>query len=141
MNAQPSFPRHFSYFVNRLAGGFKKNKVRLQPISGSTISPNQTFQVRLPTNALIVPDSFNLYATIGAVANAVPPQHGLASMLSRCDIRINGSSIHQGGILNWNNLYNMMFVAQGSKELVRKNSGLNRAQPLFFDDIPADGIS
>jgi hypothetical protein len=35
----------------------------------------------------------------------------------------------------------MMFVAQGSKELVRKNSGLNRAQPLFFDDIPQLGIA
>jgi len=144
MNAQPSFPRHFSYFVNRLAGGFKKNKVRLQPISGSTISPNQTFQVRLPTNALIIPDSFNIYATIAKSGdstklpdNATIPQHGLASMFNRVDVRINGSSVHQGGILNWNNLYNMMFVCQGSKELVRKNAGLNRAQPLFADDITA----
>ena len=141
MNAQPSFPRHFSYFVNRLAGGFKKNKVRLQPISGSTISPNQTFQVRLPTNALIIPDSFNVYATINSLSNAIPPQHGLASMFNRVDVRVNGSSIHQGGILNWNNLYNMMFVCQGSKELVRKNSGQNRAQPLFWDDISAGAIN
>lgn len=35
----------------------------------------------------------------------------------------------------------MMFVCQGSKELVRKNSGQNRAQPLFADDIPAAGAA
>lgn len=139
--ASPAFPKHFSYYINKLAGGFHKNKIRLQPISGTSIGPNQTFQVRLPTNALIVPDSFNVYATCGAVANALPPVHGLSSMFSRVDVRINGSSIHQGGILNWNNLYNLMFVAQGSKELVRKNSGPNRAQPLFADDIPAAGAA
>ena len=139
--ASPAFPKHFSYYINKLAGGFHKNKVRLQPISGTSICPNQTFQIRLPTNALIVPDSFNVYATCGALANALPPVHGLSSMFSRVDIRINGSSIHQGGILNWNNLYNMLFVAQGSKELVRKNSGQNRAQPLFADDIPAAGAA
>lgn len=139
--AQPSFPRHFSYYINKLAGGFHKNKVRLQPISGTTISPNQTFQVRLPTNALIVPDSFNIYASVSALANALPPQHGLSSMFNRVDVRINGSSIHQGGIQNWNNLYNIMFVCQGSKELVRKNSGQNRAEPLFAQDITAGGLA
>lgn len=136
--AAPAFPKHFSYYINKLAGGLHKNKVRLQPISGSTISPNQTFQVRLPTNALIVPDSFNIYADIVLPAHATAPQHGLSSLFNRVDVRINGSSIHQGGILNWNNLYNMMFACQGSKEMVRKNSGLNRAQPVVFQDI-ADG--
>lgn len=136
--ASPAFPKHFSYYINRLAGGFKKNKIRLQPISGSTISPNQTFQVRLPTNALIVPDSFNVYADIVIPGHATAPQHGLSSLFNRVDVRINGSSIHQGGILNWNNLYNMMFACQGSKELVRKNAGLNRAQPVVWQDI-ADG--
>lgn len=133
--AMPAFPKHFSYYINKLAGGFHKNKVRLQPISGSTISPNQTFQVRLPTNALIVPDSFNVYADIVIPGHATLPQHGLSSLFNRVDVRINGSSVHQGGILNWNNLYNIMFACQGSKEMVRKNVGLNRAQPVIWQDI------
>lgn len=133
--AQPSFPRHFSYFVNKLAGGFKKNKVRLVPLGGTTISPSQTFQIRLPTNSLIIPDSFSLFGTLNLPTNATCPQHGLASLIQKVDVRINGSSVAQGGTNSFNVLYNMMMACQGSQELIRKNSGLNRAQPVVYPDI------
>jgi hypothetical protein len=133
--AQPAFPRHFSYFVNKLAGGFKKNKIRLVPLGGTTISPSQTFQIRLPTNSLIIPDSFSLFGSLVIPANATAPQHGLSSLIQKVDVRINGSSIAQGGTNSFNVLYNMMMACQGSKELIRKNSGLNRAQPVIYGDI------
>ena len=136
--AQPAFPRHFSFFVNKLAGGFKKNKVRLVPLGGTTISPSQTFQIRLPTNSIIIPDSFSLFGDLDIPANCTVPQHGLSSLIQKVDVRINGSSIHQGGVNSFNVLYNMLMACQGSQELIRKNSGLNRAQPVVYNDIDAN---
>lgn len=123
-----SFPRNMSYYIKKLSN-FHINTLRLTPMTATTVTGGSLVSVRLPTNALVKVDSLNMYFT-GAVTNGRLPVHS-ASLINRVDVRINGQSVHQGGVQHWNLLYNMLFVATGTLADVYKNAGLQYSQPAL----------
>lgn len=123
---QLSFPRNMSYYIRRL-NNFKINTLRLTPMTATTVSGGSLVSVRLPTNTLVKMDSLNMYF-LGTTTNGRLPVHS-ASLINRVDVRINGQSVHQGGIQHFNVLYNALFTATGSLDDVYKNCGFQYSQP------------
>ena len=124
-------PQNVRFMSQRLSG-YSRNRFRVMPLGARTASPGTTTSFALPENALIDTSSIRVHAnvvTTGGTEGSTTvygklPQNSV-SLVQRLNVSINGVSVMNSGVSEYNSLCAVLRNAGGSNK--DRDSSYDRA--------------
>ena len=119
-------------FMSQKLSGYSRNRFRVMPLGARTASAGTTTNFALPENALIDSSSIRVHANVvttgaahnGTTVHAKLPQSSV-SLVQRLNVSINGVSIMNSGVSEYNSLCAVLRNAGGSNK--DRDSSYDRA--------------
>ena len=119
-------------FMSQKLSGYARNRFRVMPLGARTASAGTTTNFALPENALIDTSSIRVHANVattgaahnGTTVHAKLPQSSV-SLVQRLNVSINGISIMNSGVSEYNSLCAVLRNAGGSNK--DRDSSYDRA--------------